>query len=273
MFNTTASMLYRLVKARMTWLFLAVFVILIGAGFATVKTLCADAELMANVTETSSDITLMMGVASSDAGGVSLVGLCGSLFVRGSAIAMFVAAFCAVFIATDLRSGYVKNLMQARGGRLSYALAATLVIAGVCVAYVLVGVAATVLGALITGIKLSVPAMPDFILWCIEVAAVCYAYALLAALVALLTRSSAAGVLAGLLLGGAAVENLLYSALGLVTGHPYEVRQLFDHYLAVSISQLGLGTMQPWESIVPMVATIAVALAAAAVIMKRRGLD
>ena len=167
-FNTTCSMLYRLVKTRMTWVFLAVFVILVGAGIVTVKVLGANQSLMSTISETSSDITLMVGVVSPSVSGAALESLCGSLFVRGSAIAMFVAAFCAVFIATDLRSGYVKNLMQARGGRLSYALAATLVIAGVCVAYVLVGVAATVLGALITGIKLSVPAMPDFILWCIE---------------------------------------------------------------------------------------------------------
>ena len=272
-FDMTASMFYRLVKTRMTWIFLAVFVVLIGAGFATVKMLGADAELMANVTETSSDITLMVGVVSPSVSGAALENLCGALFVRGSAIAMFVAAFCAVFIASDLRSGYVKNLMQAQGGRLSYALAAAIVIACVCVGYVLAGVAFTALGALVAGIPFATPSMPNFIFWCIEVAAVCYAYALIAALVALLTRSSAAGVLSGLLLGGAAVENLLYSALGLVTGHPDEIRQLFDHYLAVSISQLGLGTMQPWESIVPMLATIAVALVTAAVIMKRRSLD
>ena len=272
-FNTTRSMLYRLVKTRMTWVFLAVFVILVGAGIVTIKVIGANQSLMSTISETSSDITLMVGVVSPSVSGAALESLCGSLFVRGSAIAMFVAAFCAVFIAADLRSGYVKSLMQAQGGRLSYALAAAIVIACVCVGYVLAGVSATVLGALVTGIHLAIPAMPGFVLWCVEVAAVCYAYALLAALVAFLTRSSAAGVLAGLLLGGAAAENLLYSALGLITGHPDEVRQLFDHYLAVSISQLGLGTMQSWESIVPTTVTIVLALAAAAIIMRRRSLD
>lgn len=272
-FNTTRSMLYRLVKTRMTLVFLAVFVILVGAGIVTIKVLGANQSLMSTISETSSDITLMVGVVSPSVSGAALENFCGSLFVRGSAIAMFVAAFCAVFIAADLRSGYLKNLMQAQGGRLSYALAATITIACVCVGYVLAGVLVTVLGALVAGIHLAMPAMPGFVLWCIEVAAVCYAYALLAALVAFLTRSSAAGVLAGLLLGGAAAENLLYSALGLITGHPDEVRQLFDHYLAVSISQLGLGTMQSWESIVPMAVTIVLALAAAAIIMRRRSLD
>lgn len=272
-FDTTRSMLYRLAKTRMTWLFLGVFVIFVCAGFATIKTLTADSELMAAATETSSDITLMLGVADDSSGGAAFENLCGSLFVRGSAIAMFVAAFCVVFIASDLHSGHVKNLMQAQGGRLSYALATAITIACVCVGYVLAGVLVTVLGALVAGIHLAMPAMPGFVLWCIDVAAVCYAYALLAALVAFLTRSSAAGVLAGLLLGGAAAENLLYSALGLITGHPDEVRQLFDHYLAVSISQLGLGAMQSWESIVPMDVTIVLALAAAAIIMRRRSLD
>ena len=76
----------------------------------------------------------------------------------------------------------------------------------------------------------------------------------------------------GLLLGGAAVENLLYSALGLLTGRPDEVRQVFDGYLAVTVSQLGYGNVLPWDAMLPVLATIAVVAAAGMMIMRRRRL-
>lgn len=93
-----------------------------------------------------------------------------------------------------------------------------------------------------------------------------------AAAVALVSGSSAVSAIAGLLLGGAAVENLLYSALGLLTGRPDEVRQVFDGYLAVTVSQLGYGNVLPWDAMLPVLATIAVVAAAGMMIMRRRRL-
>ena len=90
--------------------------------------------------------------------------------------------------------------------------------------------------------------------------------------VALLTGSEAVSVVAGLMLGGAAVENLLYAALGLVTGHPDEVRQVFGGYLAMMLSRLGDGTVLPGEAVVPALATVAIAVAAGALVMRRRRL-
>ncbi len=96
--------------------------------------------------------------------------------------------------------------------------------------------------------------------------------AIIAVAVALVSGSSAVSAIAGLLLGGAAVENLLYSALGLLTGRPDEVRQVFDGYLAVTVSQLGYGNVLPWDAMLPVLATIAVVAAAGMMIMRRRRL-
>lgn len=76
----------------------------------------------------------------------------------------------------------------------------------------------------------------------------------------------------GFLLGGAAVENLLYSVIGLITGHPSEVRAIFDGYLAVTVSQLGYGNVLPADVLLPVLVTIAVAIAVGMLVVRRRSL-
>ena len=112
----------------------------------------------------------------------------------------------------------------------------------------------------------------QFAAWLLQVWASVSAYALIAVAVALVSGSSAVSAIAGLLLGGAAVENLLYSSLGLLTGRPDEVRQVFDGYLAVTVSQLGYGNVLPWDAMLPVLATIAIVVAAGMMIMRRRRL-
>lgn len=271
MLSMIASMLYRLVKTRMTWVFLGFYTLTIIVGSAALKAVGADAALQAKMAETSSEVTLGLSVMTS-AAGADILQACGLLFVRGSVISMFAAAFCASFVVSDLRTGFIKNLMQVRGGRLVYAVSAAVVTACVCAAYVVTGVAISLISLTAAGFSMAPLDVRQFIPWCAEVAATSYAYALIAVLVALLTRSAVASVLSGLMLGGAAVENLLYTALGLVTGHPEEVRQVFDGYLAVTISQLGLGSVQSWEALVPVAVTVAVAIVVSAGIMRRRRL-
>lgn len=108
--------------------------------------------------------------------------------------------------------------------------------------------------------------------WLLQVWASVSAYALIAVAVALVSGSSAVSAIAGLLLGGAAVENLLYSSLGLLTGRPDEVRQVFDGYLAVTVSQLGYGNVLPWDAMLPVLTTIVIVAAAGMMIMRRRRL-
>lgn len=267
-----ASMLYRLVKTRMTWVFLGIYTAFIPIALGLVKLIGADSSLMLATTQTSSEMALTLSVTTPGVGGAQLDQLCGAMFVRGSMIAMFVAVFCGVFFASDLRSGSVKNLIRSSHARLSYAVSAAATAGCVCVAYVAVGAAATAASAVVTGVALAVPNPASFLAWCAQVAALTFAYSLLAVGVALLTRSLAASAVAGFLLGGAAVENLLYTALGLISGHPEEVRQLFDGYLAVIISQLGLGSVQSPEALAPVVITIVAAIAASVGIMGRRSL-
>ena len=270
--NLFEAMAWRLVKSRMTWAFLAAFAALVVAGVTALKAIGALAPMAAAVSETSSDVALGLSVLDSASGGVSLVAACGALFVRGSFIAMLVAVFCGVFFAADIRSGAVKNVVQSAGARFSYALAACAVTLCVTAAAVAVGTFVSAASLLALGFPLAAPDPLQFAAWLLQVWASVSAYALIAVAVALVSGSSAVSAIAGLLLGGAAVENLLYSALGLLTGRPDEVRQVFDGYLAVTVSQLGYGNVLSWDAMLPVLATIAVVAAAGMMIMRRRRL-
>ncbi len=270
--NLFEAMAWRLVKSRMTWAFLAAFAALVVAGVAALKAIGALAPMAAAVSETSSDVALGLSVLDSASGGVSLVAACGALFVRGSFVAMLVAVFCGVFFAADIRSGAVKNVVQGAGARFSYALAACAVTLCVTAAAVAVGTVVSAASLLALGFPLAAPVPLRFAAWLLQVWASVSAYALIAVAVALVSGSSAVSAIAGLLLGGAAVENLLYSALGLLTGRPDEVRQVLDGYLAVTVSQLGYGNVLPWDAMLPVLATIAIVAAAGMMIMRRRRL-
>lgn len=270
--NLFEAMAWRLVKSRMTWAFLAAFAALVVAGVAALKALDALEPMAAAVSETSSDVALGLSVLDPASGGVSLVEACGALFVRGSFIAMLVAVFCGVFFAADIRSGAVKNVVQGAGARFSYALAACAVTLCVTAAAVVVGTVVSAASLLALGFPLAAPVPLQFAAWLLQVWVSVSSYALIAVAVALVSGSSAVSAIAGLLLGGAAVENLLYSALGLLTGRPDEVRQVFDGYLAVTVSQLGYGNVLPWDAMLPVLATIAVVAAAGMMIMRRRRL-
>lgn len=270
--NLFEAMAWRLAKSRMTWAFLAAFAALVVAGVTVLKAIGALAPMAAAVSETSSDVALGLSVLDSASGGVSLVAACGALFVRGSFIAMLVAVFCGVFFAADIRSGAVKNVVQGAGARFSYALAACAVTLCVTAAAVAVGTVVSAASLLALGFPLAAPDPLRFAAWLLQVWASVSAYALIAVAVAIVSGSSAVSAIAGLLLGGAAVENLLYSALGLITGHPDEVRAVFDGYLAVTVSQLGYGNVLPWDAMLPVLATIAIVAAAGMMIMRRRRL-
>lgn len=270
--NLFKAMAWRLAKGRMGKAFAAVYALLIVGGVVALKAIGADASISAAVSETSSDVALGLSVLSPGSGGVDLMRACGALFVRGSFVAMLVAVFCGLFFAKDVRSGGVKNIVQGRTARRDYALAAGVLTLAVAAFAVLAGALVSVVSLAALGFPLAALAPGELVSWLAEVWLAVSAYAVVVVVVALLTGSEAVSVVAGLMLGGAAVENLLYAALGLVTGHPDEVRQVFGGYLAMMLSRLGDGTVLLGEAVVPALATVAIAVAAGALVMRRRRL-
>lgn len=266
------AMLYRLLKSRMTIVLVTVLSVSIVCGIAALKVIGADMSLSADVSATSSDVTLGLSVLAAGTSGVDFARACGMLFVRGSFIAMIVAVFCGVFFASDLKSGAVKNVVLGHVGRLAYGFAAGVCTLAITAFTVLVGIVVSLLALTASGFTVAVSDPVQFACWFGEVWLSVVAYALLAVVVALLSKSAAFAAIAGFLLGGAAVENLLYSAIGLITGHPNEVRAIFDGYLAVTVSELGYGNVLPIDTLLPVLVTIVLAIAAGMLIARRRSL-
>lgn len=266
------AMLYRLFKSRMTIVLMAVLSVSIVCGIAALKAIGADMSLSADVSATSSDVTLGLSVLAAGTSGVDFTRVCGMLFVRGSFIAMIVAVFCGVFFASDLKSGAVKNMVLGRAGRFVYGFAAGVCTLAITAFAVLTGVVVSLLVLAASGFTIAVSNPAQFACWFGEVWLSVAAYALLAVVVALLSKSPALAAITGFLLGGAAVENLLYSAIGLITGHPNEVRAIFDGYLAVTVSQLGYGNVLPIDTLLPVLVTIVTTIAAGMLVLRRRNL-
>lgn len=266
------AMLYRLFKSRMTIVLMAVLSVSIVCGIAALKAIGADMSHSADVSATSSDVTLGLSVLAAGTSGVDFARACGMLFVRGSFIAMIVAVFCGVFFASDLKSGAVKNMVLGRAGRFAYGFAAGVCTLAVTAFSVLAGVVVSLLALTASGFAVAVSNPVQFACWFGEVWLSVAAYALLAVVVALLSKSAVLAAITGFLLGGAVVENLLYSAIGLITGHPNEVRAIFDGYLAVTVSQLGYGNVLPIDTLLPVLVTIVTAIAAGMLVLRRRNL-
>ncbi len=131
---------------------------------------------------------------------------------------------------------------------------------------------ASLLALVASGFVVAAPDPVQFVCWIGEVWLSVAAYAVLAVAVALLSKSTVLVAVVGFLLGGAAVENLLYSAIGLITGHPNEVRAIFDGYLAVTVSELGYGNVLSINALLPVLVTIAAAIAVGMLIARRRSL-
>ena len=131
---------------------------------------------------------------------------------------------------------------------------------------------ASLLALVASGFVVAAPDPVQFVCWIGEVWLSVAAYAVLAVVVALLSKSTVLVAVVGFLLGGAAVENLLYSAIGLITGHPNEVRAIFDGYLAVTVSELGYGNVLSINALLPVLVTIAAAIAAGMLVARRRSL-
>ena len=150
------AMLYRLLRSRMTLVFILILVISIMCGIAALKAIGANTALSADMSATSSDITLGLSVLAADASGVDFARACGMLFVRGSFIAMMMAVFCGVFFASDLRSGTVKNVIIGCTGRTAYMLAAGVCTLMITAFAVLVGVMISLAALIISGFAVAV---------------------------------------------------------------------------------------------------------------------
>ena len=198
--------------------------------------------------------------------------LYGVSFMSGSFVAMGVGVAVSEFVAEDFKSGYVKNLVQARGGRVSYAVAVVACALAIATATTLFGML-VVEGALrLQGYAPVQPPAAEALQWLVQVVLCCAAYATVAALIAIVTKSEAVAVLAAIFLGGGAVESVCKLVLANIPGIPVALRDCLDGYLATDLATLAQGAVCDPMAYVQAGATVLVVGAACVLVMRRRSL-
>ncbi|HIT45294.1 MAG TPA: hypothetical protein IAC28_04270 [Candidatus Aphodovivens excrementavium] len=198
--------------------------------------------------------------------------LYGMTSVSGAFIAMGAGIAMALFVSEDFKSGFVKNLVQVRGGRLSYAVAAV-------VCSVFLAVVATALGIMVVELTLraqgyvSAAVSPvDVLQWFTQVALIESAYAMIAALIALSFGSETLATVCAVFFGGGVAESVARLVLANIPGVPAALRDCLDGYLAVDLEMLGQGQVCDPMTYVQAGVTILVAGGLAALVMRHRAL-
>ena len=138
-------------------------------AFVLVFVFCCSVEAIAIWMHFNVPWFAELGVVVGVYDGVPSLMVWGSSFVAGSFLAMANAVLMGSLTVDLFKRGYVKNLIQAKGGRATLALS----LAGWCVlcalASTLVGVAVTELGTRLAGCAPALPSLADFLQWFIQV--------------------------------------------------------------------------------------------------------
>lgn len=209
------------------------------------------------------------GIVQLPAERLSSLQVYGVSFVSGSFIAMGVGVFAAYYVTEDFKSGYMKNLVQTRGGRTSYALA-------MLVCMLVVSAATTAFGMLVVegalrlqGYVPATPAASEALQWFVQVTLCSAAYAEMVVLLAVATRSEALAVVGAVFLGGGTFESILRVTLANIPGISVAVRDCLDSYLAVDLNTLAQGALCDSLTYVQVGATILIVGLASVLVMRR----
>ena len=263
MISMLRSELYRIVKSRLAW------------GYAIMLTLMVLATPFAVWLHD-------VWPAFAETGFVELpdpehplhqLQILGVSIVSGGLLSMGFSVVMAALTTDDFKGGFVKNLLQARGGRATYAaslMLTSLIFTAVSLAFAMVVVLAAFC---VIGYEAAPTPIGDMAQWYAQSVLVVAAYTSLAVLVAVVTRSEVAGVLAGIFLGGGAVESVLKMILANVPGMPAAIRDCLDGYLAVNVATLSNGTLCDSMTYVQAGITFLVAAALCVLVMRRKNLD
>lgn len=229
MFSMIRAQMYRIAKSRSIWAMCLVIVLFVLASPVLVwlyRTWSAFAEtgLVQLPNETLPLLRLW---------GVSIVG--------GSAFPMMIGVLLVQAFVQDFKSGYVKNLVQARGGRVSYVLS-TVACSVLISCAITIGAAALVaLAFAAQGFPFAMPAGAEALGWIAQVSLCSVAYAGIAMLALFITKSETVGIVMAILTGGGAIESALGIVLANIPGAPAAIRDCLDAYLAAGFAQLGQG--------------------------------
>lgn len=254
MLSMLRSNLYRLVKTRLTWAYVIVCVLLICmeplVWFFTASSSASYGDPL-NPTMTA----------------VQMYGR-----TLGSGVVFLASVYCAVFFAADFKTKSIKNVLQAKGGRVSYALAAAVTVLVVQVGAMVASSVVAGAAYQVLGFAIAESSVVDLALLFCQFLLVSTAYSLIAVLFVFATGNETLATVATLVVSSGLVESFLRVALANVFADFPPLRDCLDGYLAVQMNLLSAGTVSDAGGIAAAAATCAVALGLCVLVMKKREL-
>ncbi|WP_303203754.1 hypothetical protein [Raoultibacter timonensis] len=254
MLSMLRSNLYRLVKTRLTWAYAIVCVLLICmeplVWFFTASSSASYGDPL-NPTMTA----------------VQMYGR-----TLGSGVVFLASVYCAVFFAADFKTKSIKNVLQAKGGRVSYALAAAVTVLVVQVGAMVASSVVAGAAYQVLGFAIAESSVVDLALLFCQFLLVSTAYSLIAVLFVFATGNETLATVATLVVSSGLVESFLRVALANVFADFPPLRDCLDGYLAVQMNLLSAGTVSDAGGIAAAAATCAVALGLCVLVMKKREL-
>ena len=251
MLSMLRSNLYRLVKTRLTWAYAIVCVLLICmeplVWFFTASSSASYGDPL-NPTMTA----------------VQMYGR-----TLGSGVVFLASVYCAVFFAADFKTKSIKNVLQAKGGRVSYALAAAVTVLVVQVGAMVASSVVAGAAYQVLGFAIAESSVVDLALLFCQFLLVSTAYSLIAVLFVFATGNETLATVATLVVSSGLVESFLRVALANVFADFPPLRDCLDGYLAVQMNLLSAGTVSDAGGIAAAAATCAVALGLCVLVMKK----
>lgn len=229
MLNLLKSDLYRLVHGKMLWVLIAVMAI--GAAFVVAMSWFVSTDTFREMAMQSASsggqggTGISVGVQSSGGADITAIDtidattvpgltyVAGGTIVGGGFIVLLHGLFTALFLSSDVSTGFLKGVLAARRNRMAYYLEKLLVIELVALAFVVVGVATCAIGTTVAGFTFTDPDSIGILLaWMALSWLIACAYACIVALITWITRSVVAGTVTAV--GITMAEGIVQSVLG-----------------------------------------------------------
>lgn len=254
MLSMVRSHLYRLAKTRYVWGYALCYALIVYLSALAAGTIAAN--------QPGTDGSAAMSITAARMYGNALAG-----------VAPIVASLLlSTFICEDFKSKAIKNVIQARGGRVSYALAAAVAAIVVCAATMAVGVVSAeiayrAIGFSVTGYDLAGSAL----LLC-QVFFVTAAYASIAVFIAILTARETLSFVAAVVVSSGMAEMFVRVLLANSFEDIPVLRDCLDGYLGARMAMLQAGMVSDAVVFAVAVVTVGAAVAGCVFVMKRRDL-
>ena len=203
---------------------------------------------------------------------LTFVQIFGNAFLSGSALALMVTLFAAVFLVDEFKTGYVKNLVQARGDRMAFTIAHAAALLVATAWLLAVGAVALFAGLLCTGQGLASTSASDVVRGLSQALVVAAAYGMITQLVVVISKSPAMGVVAAIAIGTGFIETSLTAVASIIPAVPEGVRVFLEGYLNADMMQISSGVLAGTGAYADGVLTMIAAAGVAVLVMLRRDL-